>query len=438
MRVLSDFALRGNFSPSFQFFSTAQLKLDSLQVSASNQASDFSLLTAMAAASATFSLGRVLGTSLFSGMVSGFGLRVSSWTLGFLGEIAAFRGVSQAFHPEAGSCFEARSFASTAADFLMLKGAGALMRSSSFMLRNFVQATAVVGGEYAGEGLGLREKTHKNFSDRYVHALAAGVAMDMAGAITIVMTGGTMKALERNLERNLENGFTMQRPRFRASSAAERMSLFSAERQEFFQVLADLRNQLRSLSEETISEGFRREMEDTFFDRLLSLVNPQGESPFKGQPTDIPHALEISLGAKLSIVELSEPRASTDRTAFANHVKHRNELLQGAIDYLIQSLRSSQLPTARRRSLEGKLAQLIELNNQGSIASFIPIISIFGVGDENRRGLVEAILAGVKDITIPNPRSSNVVIRIQVTLDQYGRMVFECGSVEATSIPSMD
>lgn len=217
MRILSDLSRRGSFSAELSSISCNQLSMDALQTGFSQQATDLSFLTAMTAGSGAFALGRTLGTALFSHGLGAVSLNAAAWSFGFLCEVTAFRGVNQILNPAAEHCFEAASFTATAADFLMLKGAGTLLRNNSYLLRQMGQASAMLAGESVGEQLGLREANRQDFSAKFVNALVTGFAMEMGSHASHIASGGRVEAVQRNLAERVQrenlSAQTLQRRR---------------------------------------------------------------------------------------------------------------------------------------------------------------------------------------------------------------------------------
>lgn len=199
MRTTTPLVLR-NLSVTSSSYTSHQLQVTALETSFASQATNGNFLAAMTAASGAFSIGRALGTSLFSNLLGGAGLRSAAWALGFTSEVLTFRGANQILNPGSESWLNASGLASTATDFLFLKGAGVLCGQSAYGVRQFTQATAMVAGEYAGEAAGVRVHSGQALSARFVHALATGVAMDVGGHLTRMGSAGWLDSIQRNLQ----------------------------------------------------------------------------------------------------------------------------------------------------------------------------------------------------------------------------------------------
>ncbi len=215
MRVLNSLSSERSFHSYPSLVTSNQIHLDSLQTNFARQASDLSVLTSMGVSSAAFSLGRTLAHSLFTGLLNRSALSATAWSLAFMAEVTAFRATNRAFHPEAAPCFDLQSFSSTAMDFLMIKGAGTLLGNSPFVIRQSVQALAMVGGEYAAEALRLRENSQKHFSARYANALATTIALEAGGHFSRRIFGGCFETFQRNLELRSETLLASRTPIFK-------------------------------------------------------------------------------------------------------------------------------------------------------------------------------------------------------------------------------
>lgn len=184
-------------------YSSSQLSLNSTLESFAQQARDGRSLVAMSTGSLAFSLTRSLGLSLCSRIFSSSALiQSSSWGLALLGEVAAFRGVNQALG-SGESWRDAQGFSATLTDFICLKGIGHFLRSTNPLLRHFSQSTGMVAGELATEALHLRESSHENLAERFVHASVTTLAMEAGGHLTHIASGGRLRALESHLARNI-------------------------------------------------------------------------------------------------------------------------------------------------------------------------------------------------------------------------------------------
>lgn len=213
------------FSPVISRATTNPLGLDALQGSLIGQATSSSFLVAMTAASSAFSLGKTIGTGLYSAFFRGASLKALSFMTGFTSEVLAFRAANQILISGSESCFHLPGLLSTAGDFLMLKGAGVLMGRSSFLLKQGVQALAMVGGEYGREAFHLQEISQKSFAERYVNALATGFAMEVGASGLRIATGSRLENIQRQLERSTAYHSTNV-----DSIVAENPLVFNAER----------------------------------------------------------------------------------------------------------------------------------------------------------------------------------------------------------------
>lgn len=439
MRVFSSFSSDRNFSSSPPSLSQAQIGIDSLQSGFVNQATNLNFLTAMTAASGAFSLGRVLGASLFSSVLGGVTLRAASWSVGFLGEVAIFRRVNQALNPETESWSDSRSFMATAADFLLLKGAGVLLGGNPYLVRLSGQATAMVAGEYVGEVSGLRESTERNFAERYANALATGVAMEIGGHLIRISTGTRFQMFEESLERSHLH-LSMEPTFFNKPIFVMKSEEASRTQKPWFEVLNELRNTFNTLKDKNTQLGFRWEIESSFFDQLLDFLNPPEGSYLRRSPSDIPHELANLLNVlKDDLVKVTlKVRSSEDpMTAFGNHQNHRNELLNASVNYLISRIEDPHMVTAQRDFLRGKLLRLAEQNNRLSLTRMLVTMRLWTFSGETCKGVTEALLSGINEIVIHDPRYERPMV-VKANRDIYGIMSPSLDCSPEAQIPSID
>ncbi|GEM_PF-6426481 len=179
-----------------ELFSSSQLQIDSLIGSFSAQAGDLRSLLAMSAGSLGFSLTRALASPLFSTLFrSASFIRASSWGMGLVGEVATFQAVS-----DSSSWWDSRGFLQTMVDFSCLKLIGHTFRASSLIARHGISALGMVAGELSTESIGLREQSHQSFSQRFIQASVMSLAMEAGAELSHLATGGSLQALERNIE----------------------------------------------------------------------------------------------------------------------------------------------------------------------------------------------------------------------------------------------
>ncbi len=181
-------------------FSRQQLENEALQVGFTHQTRDLRSLAAMTLASGAFSLTRALGTSLFSSVVQGSALRSTSFFAALLVEVGSFRSLHQAFNPNLSNVNNSPSFSATLTDFLFLKGAGIFCRAQPLFINQSLQASAMVGGEYAGEKLRLRESSHRSLGERYAHAFSTSIAMGVGAHLVFKASGGYLQRLQMDLD----------------------------------------------------------------------------------------------------------------------------------------------------------------------------------------------------------------------------------------------
>lgn len=198
MRIQGDLRAASLSVPVDSSLSTSQLHVNALESGVASTASNGRLLTSITLASGAFSLARTAATALFSNFLGGLALRAAAGSVGFMAEVLAFRGSDQVLHGRSESFLNRQGLASTAMDFLLLKGAGAMVGNSPYVMRHAAQGLAM------GVGESLRDSRSGNFSEKWAHGFAMSVAMEAGGNFRRLVNGGRIESLQRNLQTQTE------------------------------------------------------------------------------------------------------------------------------------------------------------------------------------------------------------------------------------------